>query len=252
MVAAGETEGLHYLPSATECTSSYPCFYPFGYTIDTVIPADRRPPGCLLGSGWAYAIGPRLGCVYLGGNRGWLGAGHAARRWLYRAGTTGLNQEPRRKLSGGRNVQNGQMVEFCRRRYDVLRTGLFRLCHPVLPSAIEAARNRPLKPPSPSVPLPGWSQRDRPPAVMSWACPYMPLHTVIIFRLSDCRLSEPRISRAANVAKLPLITVRRPAVLSHQRSRSANGDTAYNGCSGALGLCSPRQSRRLITCRVRF
>jgi hypothetical protein len=38
MVAVGETEGLHYLPSATQCTSSYPCFYPFGYTIDTVIP----------------------------------------------------------------------------------------------------------------------------------------------------------------------------------------------------------------------
>ena len=38
MVPVGETEGLHYLPSATKCTSSYPCFYPFGYTIDTVIP----------------------------------------------------------------------------------------------------------------------------------------------------------------------------------------------------------------------
>jgi hypothetical protein len=38
MVPVGETEGLHSLPSATKCTSSYPCFYPFGYTIDTVIP----------------------------------------------------------------------------------------------------------------------------------------------------------------------------------------------------------------------
>jgi hypothetical protein len=38
MVPVGDTDGLHYLPSATKCTSSYPCFYPFGYTIDTVIP----------------------------------------------------------------------------------------------------------------------------------------------------------------------------------------------------------------------
>ena len=38
MVPVGDTEGLHYLPSATRCTNSYPCFYPFGYAIDTVIP----------------------------------------------------------------------------------------------------------------------------------------------------------------------------------------------------------------------
>ena len=25
-------------PSATNCTSSYPCFYPVGYAVDTVIP----------------------------------------------------------------------------------------------------------------------------------------------------------------------------------------------------------------------
>ena len=38
IVPAGDTKGLHPLPTATQCTSNYPCFYPFGYTIDTVIP----------------------------------------------------------------------------------------------------------------------------------------------------------------------------------------------------------------------
>ena len=38
MVPGGNTESLHYQPSATECTSRYPCFYPVGYAIDTVIP----------------------------------------------------------------------------------------------------------------------------------------------------------------------------------------------------------------------
>jgi hypothetical protein len=38
MEPVGITVGLPSLPSATKCTSSYPCFYPVGYTIDTVIP----------------------------------------------------------------------------------------------------------------------------------------------------------------------------------------------------------------------
>jgi hypothetical protein len=38
MVPVGDTDGLHFTPSATRCTSSYPCFSPVGYAIDTVIP----------------------------------------------------------------------------------------------------------------------------------------------------------------------------------------------------------------------
>ena len=38
MVPVGDTEGLHPAPSATKCTSSYPCFYPVGYAVNTVIP----------------------------------------------------------------------------------------------------------------------------------------------------------------------------------------------------------------------
>jgi hypothetical protein len=35
---AGDLSGFPSEPSATRCTSRYPCFYPFGYTVDTVIP----------------------------------------------------------------------------------------------------------------------------------------------------------------------------------------------------------------------
>ncbi|HEY2638613.1 MAG TPA: hypothetical protein VGI66_01830 [Streptosporangiaceae bacterium] len=38
IVPVGDIRGLHPVPSATQCTSTYPCFYPAGYTIDTVIP----------------------------------------------------------------------------------------------------------------------------------------------------------------------------------------------------------------------
>ena len=38
MVPVGDIKGLHPVPSATQCTSNYPCFYPVGYTVDTVIP----------------------------------------------------------------------------------------------------------------------------------------------------------------------------------------------------------------------
>jgi hypothetical protein len=38
MVPVGDIQGMHPVPSATRCTSSYPCFYPAGYAVDTVIP----------------------------------------------------------------------------------------------------------------------------------------------------------------------------------------------------------------------
>ena len=34
----GNTENLKRAPSATQCTSDYPCFYPAGYAVDTVVP----------------------------------------------------------------------------------------------------------------------------------------------------------------------------------------------------------------------
>lgn len=38
MIPVGDTEGLHPAPSATRWTGSYPCFYPVGYAVDTVVP----------------------------------------------------------------------------------------------------------------------------------------------------------------------------------------------------------------------
>jgi hypothetical protein len=38
IVPTGDVTGLRPAPTAMQCTSDYPCFYPLGYTIDTVIP----------------------------------------------------------------------------------------------------------------------------------------------------------------------------------------------------------------------
>ena len=38
MVPVGNVKGLHPAPTATSCAGNYPCFYPAGYAIDTVIP----------------------------------------------------------------------------------------------------------------------------------------------------------------------------------------------------------------------
>lgn len=47
-------------PSATQCNDSYPCFYPLGYTVDTVIPlinvhqATYWGPNASAPWGWAW------------------------------------------------------------------------------------------------------------------------------------------------------------------------------------------------------
>lgn len=72
MVPVGDTDGLHYLPSAAKCTSDYPCFYPFGYAIDTVIPiinvhqADNWGP--YGPSPWGHAW---VGGTYVATGLGW-------------------------------------------------------------------------------------------------------------------------------------------------------------------------------------
>ena len=63
MVPVGDTDALHFVPSVTRCTSSYPCFSPVGYAVDTVIPlisvhqADFWGPNAhtILGHAWASA-----------------------------------------------------------------------------------------------------------------------------------------------------------------------------------------------------
>jgi hypothetical protein len=63
IVPIGDIKGLKPVPTATQCTSKYPCFYPFGYTIDTVIPiinvhqADYWGPDGHAPVGWLWIIG---------------------------------------------------------------------------------------------------------------------------------------------------------------------------------------------------
>jgi hypothetical protein len=63
IVPTGDIKGLHPVPTATQCTSAYPCFYPLGYTIDTVIPiinvhqADFWGPDGHAPFGWLWVAG---------------------------------------------------------------------------------------------------------------------------------------------------------------------------------------------------
>jgi len=63
IVPTGSVNGLHPVPTATRCTSDYPCFYPFGYTIDTVIPiinvhqAEHWGPDAHAPAGWLWVVG---------------------------------------------------------------------------------------------------------------------------------------------------------------------------------------------------
>jgi hypothetical protein len=63
IMPTGNIYGLHPVPTATQCTSNYPCFYPFGYTIDTVIPiinvhqADYWSPDAHAPAGWLWVVG---------------------------------------------------------------------------------------------------------------------------------------------------------------------------------------------------
>jgi len=85
IVPIGEIEGLHSVPSATQCTSEYPCFYPAGYTVDTVIPiinvhqADYWGPDGHAPWGWVW-----VGGTWIATGLGW------ALATLLVAGYTGL------------------------------------------------------------------------------------------------------------------------------------------------------------------
>ena len=85
IVPIGEIDGLHSVPSATQCTSNYPCFYPAGYTVDTVIPiinvhqADYWGPDGNAPWGWVW-----VGLTWVATAAGW------ALATLLVAGYTGL------------------------------------------------------------------------------------------------------------------------------------------------------------------
>ncbi len=85
IVPIGEIEGLHPVPSVTQCMSNYPCFYPAGYTVDTVIPiinvhqADYWGPDGHAPWGWVW-----VGLTWVATGLGW------ALATLLVAGYTGL------------------------------------------------------------------------------------------------------------------------------------------------------------------
>jgi len=72
IVPVGEITGLHPVPSATQCTSNYPCFYPAGYAVDTVIPiinvhqASYWGPDAHAPWGWVW-----VGLTWVATGLGW-------------------------------------------------------------------------------------------------------------------------------------------------------------------------------------
>jgi len=85
IVPLGDTKGLHPVPTATQCTSNYPCFYPFGYTVDTVIPIIQVHQA----EYWGLDAHAPYGWLWVVGAWGATAAGWALATLLI-AGYTGL------------------------------------------------------------------------------------------------------------------------------------------------------------------
>jgi hypothetical protein len=85
IVPIKDIKGLDPMPSATQCTSNYPCFYPAGYAIDKVLPiikvyqADYWGPDGNAPWGWFW-----VGQTWVATGAGW------ALVTLLVAGYTGL------------------------------------------------------------------------------------------------------------------------------------------------------------------
>ena len=57
-------DGVHPIPVATRCAPSYPCFYPFGYTVDVVIPVINLHQADFWGlDGLGWVVGSWLATV---------------------------------------------------------------------------------------------------------------------------------------------------------------------------------------------
>jgi hypothetical protein len=85
IVPTGDVHGMQPVPTATQCTSSYPCFYPLGYTIDTVIPIINVHQA----DHWGANGHAPYGWVWVAGAWGATAAGWALATLLV-AGYTGL------------------------------------------------------------------------------------------------------------------------------------------------------------------
>ena len=97
MVPVGDTDGLHFLPSATKCTSDYPCFYAVGYAVNTVIPILNVHQAENWGPYGQVAWGrPWVAGTWIATGLGW------ALATLLVAGYTGLVRPGLTPVSGGR------------------------------------------------------------------------------------------------------------------------------------------------------
>jgi hypothetical protein len=74
IIPTQDTKGLSTTPTALHCVANYPCFYPAGYAIDTVIPlinplhqADHWGPNPHAHFGWLWVNG-----AYIGSGLGWV------------------------------------------------------------------------------------------------------------------------------------------------------------------------------------
>ena len=85
IVPTGDIHGMQPVSTATQCTSSYPCFYPLGYTIDTVIPIINVHQA----DHWGANGHAPYGWVWVAGAWGATAAGWALATLLV-AGYTGL------------------------------------------------------------------------------------------------------------------------------------------------------------------
>jgi hypothetical protein len=64
VVPAENFAGMHPVPTATRCASSYPCFYPPGYAIDVVIPVINVHQADHWGlHGWGWVVGSWIATV---------------------------------------------------------------------------------------------------------------------------------------------------------------------------------------------
>jgi hypothetical protein len=72
IVPVGIITGLHPIPTATQCTANYPCFYPAGYAIDIVIPLINVHQASYWGvdghAPWGWVV---LAITWIGTGLGW-------------------------------------------------------------------------------------------------------------------------------------------------------------------------------------
>ena len=90
IVPTGDIKGLHPVPTATECTSNYPCFYPVRVHRRHGHPDHQRAPGRSLGPRRSRTIWLALGCRRMGSDCSRLGASDPPGCWLHRACTPEL------------------------------------------------------------------------------------------------------------------------------------------------------------------